>query len=90
MPGDLVFYRSAGYFTEGRQKFPAKAEVNHVGIIARDPSMMINSTGLDPDGAAVSLLPVFGRREPAFFARAGAEKENVLGTKNRRNRQENV
>ena len=52
--------------------------------------MTINSTGLDPDGAAVSLLPVFGRREPACFARAGAEKENVLGTKNRRNRQENV
>lgn len=73
MPGDLVFYRSVGYFTEGERVFPASAEVNHVGIIARDPSRMINSTGLGADDAGVSLMPVFGKRGPAFFARTGPE-----------------
>ena len=53
--------------------YPANAEVNHVGIIARDTAQMINSTGLGPADAGVSMSPVVGSREPAFFARTGSD-----------------
>ncbi len=77
-PGDLVFYLSSGFFTEGDEAFPAEKTVNHVGIVSEDTAVMINSTGLVPadEGGqetevrpGVSLTAVFGRRIPAFFAR---------------------
>lgn len=74
-PGDIVFFRSRGFFKEGERIFAVSREVTHVGIIARDPSQMINSSGThkkaeDKNASpAVSLVPVFGTREPAFFAR---------------------
>lgn len=74
--GDIVFFRSKGYYTEGFKKFTGRQEINHVGILTEDPSVMINSSGTylkernDEKGiAAVSCVPVYGTREVAFFAR---------------------
>lgn len=74
--GDVVFFRSKGYYTEGFKKFTGRQEINHVGILTEDPSVMINSSGTylkeqnDVKGiAAVSCVPVYGTREVAFFAR---------------------
>ncbi len=74
-PGDIAFFRSKGFFKEGDRIFAVNREVTHVGIIARDPSQMINSSGTyqkaedKKTSPAVSLVPLFGTREPAFFAR---------------------
>ena len=76
-PGDLAFYLSSGEFTEGEMRFPAERQVNHVGIVSEDTSVMINSTGIPgPDAPGeggslpgVSLAPVFGMRPPVYFAR---------------------
>lgn len=75
-PGDLAFYLSAGSFSEGERRYPAAADVVHVGIVSEDPAQMIHSSasrsgpaGEDPAGVALS--PVFGSRTPAFFARPG-------------------
>ena len=74
-PGDIAFFRSKGFFKEGDRIFAVNREVTHVGIIARDPSQMINSSGTyqkaedKKASPAVSLVPLFGTREPAFFAR---------------------
>ena len=72
-PGDIVFYRSAEFF---RDRSDEEAQIVHVGIAAEDVRMMINSSGyLSKERAkaeglpAVAVAPVFGRREPAFFAR---------------------
>ena len=80
-PGDLVFYRSSGYYTESGRTFKGVAEISHVGIIYRDTSLMVNSSGslekrstADEEVPAVSLTPVFGARRPAFFARHAYEK----------------
>ena len=75
-PGDLVFFRFPGHFTEGERKYKSNAEISHVGIFTEDPSLMINSSGsyqkeknAVPSRPAVSIDPVFGKRQPAFFAR---------------------
>lgn len=74
-PGDIAFFRSKGFFKEGDRVFAVNREVTHVGIIARDSSQMINSSGTYQKAEdkkispAVSLVPLFGTREPAFFAR---------------------
>ena len=75
-PGDLVFYRSSGFYTEGSHIYKGEAEISHVGIIWHDTSLMINSSGSfrkDPEEkdaqSAVSLAPVSGAKTPAFFAR---------------------
>ncbi len=75
-PGDLAFYLSSGFFSEGERKYPAAADVAHVGLVSEDPARMIHSSGSrgGPAGAGpagVALSPVFGRRTPAFFARPG-------------------
>ena len=81
MPGDLVFFRTKGFFKEGDRIYKADAEINHVGIVAKDRSMMINSSGSHiKDGGgtskvkAVSIDPLFGKRTLAFFARPGFSK----------------
>lgn len=74
-PGDIVFFRSKGFFKEGERVFTGNREITHVGIVARDPSQMINSSGTYQKSEdkkakpAVSLVPLFGTRKPAFFAR---------------------
>lgn len=75
-PGDLVFYRFPDHFTEGNRKYKSNPEISHVGILTKDPSKMINSTGSykkekNAGGfqPAISIDPVFGKRLPAFFAR---------------------
>ncbi len=72
-PGDIVFYRSARFFGDSGD---SEAQIVHVGIVARDPALMINSSGyLSKERAeqerlpAVSLSEIFGRRKPSFFAR---------------------
>ncbi len=75
-PGDLAFYLSSGFFSEGERRYPAAADVSHVGIVSEDPSQMINSAGARSgtagrEPAGVVLSPVFGKRTPAFFARPG-------------------
>ncbi len=74
-PGDLVFYRSARFLSKDRRNRDMPP-VTHVGIISADTTKMINSSGyLNKERAlaeglpAVSLVPVEGKREPAFFAR---------------------
>jgi len=76
MPGDLVFFRFPGHFTEGERKFKSNTEISHVGILTEDPSLMINSSGTykkdrnaGADQPAISIEPVSGKRTPAFFAR---------------------
>lgn len=64
-PGDLVFFASDGFFREGENVYSVKPEIVHVGILNEDPEWMIHSSGKGP---AVSQVPVFGKREPAFFA----------------------
>lgn len=74
-PGDIVFFRSKGFFKEDDRIFAASREITHVGIIARNPSQMINSSGTYQKSEdkkampAVSIVPLFGARAPAFFAR---------------------
>ncbi len=75
-PGDLVFFRSSEFFTDETSDFPGETDISHVGILSEDVDFMINSSGyLDRQRAwtenlpAVSIAPVSGRREPAFFAR---------------------
>ena len=72
-PGDVVFYRSAEFFKDREDE---EAQIVHVGIVAEDTALMINSSGyLSKEKAiteglpAVALSPVFGRRAPSFFAR---------------------
>ena len=72
-PGDLVFYRSAEFF---KDRSDAEAQIVHVGIAAEDTALMFNSSGYlnkeraaEENLAAVSIAPIFGRREPSFFAR---------------------
>ena len=72
-PGDLVFYRSAEFF---KDRSDAEAQIVHVGIAAKDTALMFNSSGYlnkeraaEENLAAVSIAPIFGRREPSFFAR---------------------
>lgn len=76
--GDIVFFRSSGFFREGGKTFRAEAEITHVGIIADNPAQMIHCSGFfDKSRAvrehvpAISLAPVRGNRIPAFFARPG-------------------
>ncbi len=76
MPGDIVFYNSKEYFSEGERKYPTNPEINHVGIASQDTKLMLNSSGTydkENDGKvkrpAVSLDPVFGDRTPVLFAR---------------------
>ncbi len=75
-PGDIIFYLSSGLYREGNKTYKADPEVSHVGIVYRDTRLMVNSSGrlekktaADEEVPAVSLAPVFGTREPAFFAR---------------------
>ena len=72
-PGDIVFYRSAKFF---RDHSDAEAQVVHVGIVTENTKWMINSSGYlskeraEAEGLpAVAIAPIFGRREPSFFAR---------------------
>ncbi len=72
-PGDIVFYRSARFF---RDRGDTEAQIVHVGIVTEDTTSMVNSSGyLSKDRAeaeglpAVAVAPIFGRREPYFFAR---------------------
>lgn len=74
--GDLVFFSSKGFFKEGERIFAANKEITHVGIVAEDPALMINSSGTyKKDGneksaePAVALAPIFGSRTPVYFAR---------------------
>ena len=72
-PGDLVFFRSKAFLQEDGRVIAANEEITHVGIIAEDTAQMINSSGTYrkdmQNKPAVSLEPVFGKREVAFFAR---------------------
>ena len=75
-PGDLVFFRFPGHFTEGDRKYKSNSEISHVGILTEDTSLMLNSSGTykkdqnaESDQPAISIDPVFGKRTPAFFAR---------------------
>lgn len=77
-PGDLVFFRFPGHFTEGERKYKSNPEISHVGILTEDTSFMLNSSGTyrkdqnaSDDQPAISIDPVFGKRTPAFFARPG-------------------
>ena len=72
-PGDIVFYRSAKFF---KDRGDAEAQIVHVGIVTEDTGQMVNSSGyLSKERAraeglpAVAVAPIFGRREPCFFAR---------------------
>jgi hypothetical protein len=72
-PGDIVFYRSASFF---RDRSVKEAQIVHVGIVTEDTGQMINSSGyLSKERAkaeglpAVAIAPIFGKREPSFFAR---------------------
>ncbi len=72
-PGDIVFYRSAKFFSDRGDE---EAQIVHVGIVTEDTTRMVNSSGyLSKDRAAaeglpaVAIVPIFGRREPSFFAR---------------------
>jgi hypothetical protein len=79
-PGDIVFYRSAEFFKDRNDE---EAQIVHVGIVTEDTLQMINSSGyLNKERAlaeglpAVAIAPIFGRRQPSFFARpdyAGTE-----------------
>lgn len=78
-PGDLVFFRFPGHFTEGDRKYKSNSEISHVGILTEDTSLMLNSSGTykkdqnaAADQPAISVDPVFGKRTPAFFARPTA------------------
>lgn len=79
MPGDIAFFCSEGFLKEGGRIFSADREVVHVGIVSRDTSRMINSSGTSRKSAdkktmpAVSSVPLFGTRKPAFFARPERE-----------------
>ena len=75
-PGDLVFYRATPKWLEGYRFFGIFREIAHVGIVSEDEEHIYNSSGyirkertLEDGRPAVSLDPVFGKREPAFFAR---------------------
>ena len=71
-PGDLVFFCSKDFFKEGDRIIAANQEITHVGIVAEDTSMMIQSSGTyqkDEQAPAVSLAPIIGKRDVAFFAR---------------------
>ncbi|MBQ9814208.1 MAG: hypothetical protein IJM53_00790 [Lachnospiraceae bacterium] len=69
-PGDLVFYRSSGFFSDHERNYQGRAEINHVGIVSENPEMMINSSGSSgKEKPAVSLEPIFGMRKPVMFAR---------------------
>ena len=75
-PGDIAFFKNAGFFMEGAKKFRADAEITHVGILSSDTAFMIHSAGYvtkkraQEEGLpAVSLAHVYGKRTPAFFAR---------------------
>lgn len=75
-PGDLVFFRSKGFFQEDGRIIAANKEITHVGIVAEDTSMMIQSSGTyqkNEDSPAVSLEPIFGKRDVAFFVRPAKE-----------------
>ena len=68
----------------GGRIFSADREVVHVGIVSRDTSRMINSSGTSRKSAdkktmpAVSSVPLFGTRKPAFFARPEREMKGVF------------
>lgn len=75
-PGDLVFFYSKGFFTDGGRKYQGRQEINHVAIVAEDPARMIQSSGTHKKGGsaeseipAVSCERILGKRELAFFAR---------------------
>ena len=73
MPGDLVFFRSSGFFSDRERNYQGKPEINHVGLVSNEPGMMIHSSGsYNKKGGqlqAVSMAPIFDLREPAFFCR---------------------
>ncbi len=72
-PGDIVFYRSAGFFGDNGD---SETQIVHVGLATQNTALMINSSGyLSKEQAirenlpAVSVSEIFGRRTPSFFAR---------------------
>ena len=83
-PGDIVFYRSAEFF---RDRGDEEAQIVHVGVVTENTGKMINSSGYlsreraEAEGLpAVAVAPIFGRREPSFFARPAYGYENERGS----------
>ena len=84
MPGDLVFFQSGEFFPGAGEDLPMEMTVSHVGIISADRDQMINSSGYlerkraeEENLPAVSAAPVFGKRQPAFFARPAYKKSRA-------------